>query len=226
MTVPTKERGILVAVEGIDGAGKTTQVRLLERVLSAASLAYVSTKEPTGGPWGQKIRASAQNGRMSTNDELDAFLRDRREHVQELIEPALATGKVVLVDRYYLSTVAYQGARGLDPLALLTLNAFAPMPDVLIVLDVDPQTGLQRIRKRGDHADLFEREDELARAREIFLGLNVPNLHILDGTRPSSDIAREVASLVVEAWARTHPTAKIIDLQELINSMQITNQSA
>lgn len=203
-----QRRGLLVAFEGIDGAGKTTQVRLLETKLHAEHIPFVSTKEPTQGPWGQKIRSSAQTGRMSPADELDAFLRDRREHVADLLEPSLAAGKVVLVDRYYLSTVAYQGARGLDPAHLLTLNSFAPPPDLLLIFDVDPALGLQRIRQRGDRADLFELEHELAEARAIFRALDLPGLHILDATRPIADLHADIASSVLSAWhqasAETH----------------------
>ena len=191
---------MLVAFEGIDGAGKTTQVRLLEARLRNDGIPFISTKEPTQGPWGQKIRSSAQSGRMSPADELDAFVRDRREHVAGLIEPSLAAGKVVIVDRYYLSTVAYQGARGLDPAGLLALNSFAPAPDVLIILDVEPSLGLQRIRQRGDRADLFELEEELAKARAIFRALDLPGLHLLDGTLPIESLHADISAAVLAAW--------------------------
>ena len=190
------KKGILVAIEGIDGAGKTTQVTKLEAILRDAGVAFLSTKEPTSGPWGAKIRASAQTGRMSPEDELEAFIEDRRQHVAEELEPALARGQVVLVDRYYLSTVAYQGARGFDTARLLADNAFAPAPDLLIVLDIEPALGLQRIRQRGDRADLFEKEEELARAREIFRTLAVTNLHVLDATRPPEALTNDIAALL------------------------------
>ena len=195
-----ERRGVLVAFEGIDGAGKTTQVRLLEARLRNDGIPFISTKEPTQGSWGQKIRSSAQSGRMSPADELDAFVRDRREHVAGLIEPSLAAGKVVIVDRYYLSTVAYQGARGLDPAALLALNSFAPAPDVLIILDVEPSLGLQRIRQRGDRADLFELEEELAKARAIFRALDLPGLHLIDGTLPIESLHADISAAVLSAW--------------------------
>ena len=191
---------MLVAFEGLVGAGKTTQVRLLEAHLEADGIPFISTKEPTQGSWGQKIRSSAQSGRMSPADELDAFVRDRREHVAGLIEPSLAAGKVVIVDRYYLSTVAYQGARGLDPAHLLALNSFAPAPDVLVILDVEPALGLQRIRQRGDRADLFELEEELAKARAIFRTLDLPGLHLLDATRPVESLHADISAAVLSAW--------------------------
>jgi dTMP kinase len=140
---------------------------------------------------------------MSPEDELEAFVKDRQQHVAEVIEPALAEGRVVLVDRYYPSTVAYQGARGFDPGRLLAENAFAPAPDILIVLDVEPSLGLQRIRQRGDSADLFEKEEELRKARDIFRSLDIPNLYLLDGTREPESLTEQIAALVFDKLRTT-----------------------
>jgi dTMP kinase len=186
-------------MEGIDGAGKTTQVRSLEALLREAAIPHLATKEPTAGPWGRKIRESARTGRMSREEELEAFLQDRREHVAGELLPALRAGQVVLVDRYYFSTVAYQGARGFDPQELLAKNAFAPEPDVLIVLDVPVEVGLARVRQRGDVADTFEQAEELARARAIFRGLDLPYLHQLDGTQPPAVLTSLIGELLFDA---------------------------
>jgi dTMP kinase len=201
-------RGILVAFEGIDGAGKTTQARALHASLRAAGVPSISTKEPTNGEWGQKIRRSATTGRLALADELHAFLEDRKEHVRDELEPALGAGKVVIVDRYFLSTVAYQGARGLDPAELLRLNAFAPPPDLLFIFDIDPRIGLDRVAKRGDVADLFEKEEELSKAREIFsnrslLAPYARELHILDATRPEGELGSTIAGLVRTRLSRS-----------------------
>jgi dTMP kinase len=198
-------RGLLLAMEGIDGAGKTTQVRNLAALLEQAAVPLLTTKEPTGGPWGQKIRASAQSGRLPPAEELEAFLLDRREHVADVLQPALALGKVVLVDRYYFSTVAYQGARGLDPQELLAKNAFAPEPDILVVLDVPPEVGLRRVRERGDVADHFEREDELRKVREIFRGLELPYLHLVDGTQEAAAVTRQIGQRLFDALGVAMP---------------------
>jgi len=193
--------GWLVAFEGVDGAGKSTQLRLLGERLRLRGIEWLATREPTDGPWGVKIRASAQSERMSPNDELDAFVADRRQHVDEVIAPALAAGKVVLIDRYYFSTVAYQGARGLEIDAVYAANAFAPEPDLLFVFDLDPSIGLARVAKRGV-ADLFEKEDEQRRVREIFASITLAprdgreRLLRVDADRDPDAIGEEIWSAV------------------------------
>lgn len=192
-------RGVLVAFEGIDGAGKTTQARRLEQFLLDHDFDVVFTKEPTQGPWGRQIRESARTGRLPADVELDLFLRDRAEHVTQLVGPSLDRGAIVIIDRYYFSTVAYQGARGIDPMQLLELNqAFAPAPDLLVLLDVDPAVGLARVRSRGDDADLFEEHDALSRSRAIFRTLELPFALHLDGTGTADDIEREIRGALLD----------------------------
>ena len=141
MTAPRQSRlprGFLIAIEGIDGAGKTTQAAMLAEKLKALSLDVVSSKEPTSGPWGTIIRASAHSGRLTPEEELEAFVEDRKQHVEEVIAPALARGAVVILDRYYFSTATYQGARGIDAGAILAANEqFAPRPNLLVIVDLD-----------------------------------------------------------------------------------------
>jgi len=135
------------------------------------------------------LRASAQTGRLSPQEELEYFIKDRKQHVETLLEPALKKGKIVIVDRYYFSTAAYQGARGLDPDELLRLNeAFAPQPDLLVLLDVDPSIGVRRIRQRGDRENLFEAESSLHAVAQVFKRINRPYLLRIDGTLPMDDI--------------------------------------
>jgi dTMP kinase len=176
-------KGTLIAIEGIDGSGKTTQAALLKDWALGLGFEVVATKEPTAGPWGSRIRNSKFTSRMSADEELDCFVRDRREHVEELLAPSLERGAVVIVDRYYFSTAAYQGARGLEPAAVLALNqAFAPRPDIVLLLDLAPEEGLQRVSERGAGRDLFESVEELTKARAIFLSLEEPRIVKLDAT--------------------------------------------
>jgi dTMP kinase len=174
--------GLLVAIEGIDGAGKTTQVTRLRALFTKRGWDVVTSKEPTEGPWGRRIRQSAQAGRMSPEDELNAFIEDRREHVRDVIRPALDRGALVILDRYYFSTMAYQGVRGADPESILAANEeFAPRPDLLVVMDLEPETALSRIERRGDEANHFERLHLLEASRGIFL--RFPH----HGPRPAPD---------------------------------------
>jgi dTMP kinase len=172
--------GVLVAFEGIDGSGKTTQASMLHDWADGLGFEVVSTKEPTAGTWGKRIRESKFTHRLAPDAELECFVNDRREHVESLILPALKRGALVIVDRYYYSTVAYQGARGLEPRAVLEINrAFAPIPDLVFLLDLDPKTGLERISKRGAGQDLFETLEELTKARKIFKWLSETDRHVL-----------------------------------------------
>jgi dTMP kinase len=103
---------ILIAIEGIDGAGKTTQVQMLREALERIGEHPVASKEPTNGRWGKLIKESATTGRLSIEDELNAFLHDRTEHVDSLVSPELNKGGIVILDRYFYSSIAYQGSRG------------------------------------------------------------------------------------------------------------------
>ncbi len=185
--------GFLLAIEGIDGTGKSTQANALARELRARGLEVVLTREPTNGPWGRKLRESASTGRLSPADELQAFLEDRTQHVRELIRPSLEAGRVVITDRYYFSTVAYQGARGFDPTDLMRRNeAIAIEPHLLVLIDLDPQISLSRIGRRDGSGNEFETLAQLNRSREIFCGINKAYLCRLDGQREPEDLQAEI----------------------------------
>jgi dTMP kinase len=176
-------------------------------------LRVVRTKEPTTGFWGQQLRDSALTGRLSIEEEVEMFMKDRKEHVETLINPALQEGKIVIVDRYYFSTMAYQGARGMDPEELMRRNElFAPEPDLLLVIDVDPKLGLQRIKTRGDRANHFENNSNLKRAREIFNSINKPYLQRLDGTQEPETlrdlIVRQFLALYAERMEHSNAAPK------------------
>jgi dTMP kinase len=191
--LPRLDKGVLIAIEGIDGAGKTTQAERIASCLSATGLPVLRTKEPTDGPWGRKLRASAHSGRLSAQEELALFVSDRKEHIQNVIGPALSSGKIVIVDRYYFSTVAYQGARGVSTEEILRLNEdFAPQPDLLVFLDVDPVVGLQRIFGRGDKGNHFEEEVTLQAAANVFRAMAFPFMLRISGTLPAEEITLAV----------------------------------
>jgi dTMP kinase len=187
-------RGVLLVFEGIDGAGKTTQAGLVADWLEESGLDVVRTKEPTDGPYGQRLRDSASTGRLTAVEELAAFIADRREHVRDVIEPGLEAGKVVIVDRYYFSNAAYQGARGMNPREILRANEeFAPPPDLLVILEVDASTGVKRVAARGDKGNLFEREEDLRKCAAIFADIPFGNLLRIDGGLSRENVFFEIA---------------------------------
>ncbi len=193
MKVSPPYPGFLVVLEGIDGAGKSTQARTLGERLTARGQRVVLSREPTMGQWGKLLRESAQTGRLSIEEEVELFLKDRREHVNELILPRLREGCVVIVDRYYFSTAAYQGARGMDPQELIRRNEeFAPEPDLLVLFDLPVEDGLSRVRARGDQADHFEQVEALRRVREIFLSIDKQYLVKVDARKEPGVIAEEM----------------------------------
>jgi dTMP kinase len=184
---------VFIAFEGIDGSGKSTQAKKFVEWARAQGREVVSSREPTDGPWGKKIREARFTARLSPQDELEAFINDRKEHVETLIKPALARGAIVVVDRYYYSTVAYQGARGLDPQALLARNrAFAPVPDCVVLVDLDPKLALERIQSRGEGTDLFENLAALTKVRQIFLSLVDSHVAVIDGARDPEVVFADV----------------------------------
>jgi dTMP kinase len=189
--------GLFIVIEGIDGTGKSTQTKRLAEWFEAQGREVVLSREPTDQPWGKKLRESAATGRLEPAEELEYFLNDRRQHVNELIQPSLDAGKVVILDRYYFSTMAYQGARGFDPQEIRAKNeAFAPVPDLLLIMDLDVDTALERIGVRGDTANEFEKRGNLERCREIFLSLRSEPFARVISTAGSPD---EVSALILEA---------------------------
>lgn len=198
--------GLLIVLEGIDGAGKTTQADRLQAWLEEQGHRVTRSREPTQGPYGQKLRRSMSEGRLSPDEELDLFLKDRKDHVERLINPTRAKGDSVLLDRYYFSTIAYQGARGYDPADLQARNeAFAPAPDLLFILDLSPEVSLERIRhSRGDAPDTFEVPELLRKSRGIFLALaqKLPYAHVIDATKDPEHITTEMIAIAQKAQAQ------------------------
>jgi len=202
-TQTASERGLLVVLEGIDGVGKSSALKAIREASEGTPMELVSSREPTDGPWGRRLRESATLGRLSPEEELELFIRDRRQHVEELLWPALNRGALVLLDRYYFSTAAYQGARGADPEAVLALNeSFAPIPDLVLLLDCDPLISLDRVRRRGGAADEFEKLEELQAVRRIFLALRRPFIRRIDAGRPAEAVGAECGEAVRELLAR------------------------
>jgi dTMP kinase len=154
------------------------------------------SREPTNGTWGKKLRDSAITGRLSVEDELRLLTEDRREHVRDVLLPALARGETVLLDRYFYSTAAYQGSRGANPDAILaTMATEFPGPDLVLLIDVTPELGLARISKgRGDVPNHFEKLESLTAARAVYLKIAArqSNVMTVDGSRAAEEVTTDV----------------------------------
>ncbi len=201
-----KTPGTLVVFEGIDGTGKSTQAELLERALAARGIDVVRSREPTSGPHGKRIREASRTCRLPVAEELELFVLDRREHVAEVIAPALTAGRVVVIDRYYFSTAAYQGARGVPMDEILVTNeAFAPVPDLLFLFDLPVAEALSRVGARGQGSTAFEKEEYLRTVKALFDSLDRDYLVRVDASRPIEALHAEILTRVLAALPRGSP---------------------
>lgn len=189
-----------MVIEGIDGAGKSTLANNLAEALERRGRTVVRTREPTDGPFGRRIRALAasKRDRIPPDEEWRLFHEDRRIHVEEVVRPALDRGDVVVQDRSWPSTVAYQGERGLDRDMLQAAERrIAPDPDVLLVVDISPDHALERIRATRGQADDFEGLESLRRLRSIFVEFE--GARVLDGNLPIESLTAAAMEHVLPA---------------------------
>jgi dTMP kinase len=196
--------GRLLALEGLDGCGKSTQLEPLAAALRAAGRDVVATREPSDGPHGRRIREMASSAEgVAPQEELRWFVEDRRQHVAEVIAPALAAGRVVVTDRYYLSSVAYQGARGIDWREILADSEREfPIPDLVLLFEIAPEVGLARVRARGGPLErAFERAEYLVQVAEIFRALDRPYIERVDASASADAVAESVRARVHERLA-------------------------
>jgi dTMP kinase len=199
------ERGLLIVFEGLDGCGKSTQLALLFELLCERfppeQRPVIRTKEPTDGPVGRRIREMARSAeRVTPEQELEWFMEDRREHARDVLEPGLAKGAIVLSDRYWLSNVAYQGARGLDVGEILRANQSEfPDPDLVLIFEIAAAVGLARVRARGGIGEpAFEEIEFLSRAGKIYRSIDLPWIKRIDASPPVADVHRVVVEVVAE----------------------------
>jgi dTMP kinase len=206
----TKPRGRFITFEGIDGAGKSTQIARLIDALRARGRDVLRTREPGGTGLGEKLRELLLGMDMHPDTEAMLMFAARREHLATVIEPALAAGTWVVSDRFSDATHAYQvGGRGLaaarcDALEAWTHPGFAP--DLTFLFDIPPESAALRLAAAGTAPDRFEREqrDFFARVRAAYLDRaqrEPTRFRVLDATRAPEAIAAEIATSIDEkAW--------------------------
>jgi len=191
-------KGKLVSIEGIDGCGKTTHVRLLAEWLRSRGYKVVVTDEPTDGVIGRVIKR-ALRGELKLPVAVEAllFAADRVQHIAEVIRPALKAGKIAVTERYFYSSLAYQSARGLSMTWLEGINRAAIRPNLSILIDVPAEVALQRI-KRSRRLDKFERDLQLQRrVRLNYLRIaRLRGLKVVDGARPVDEVQADIRKIV------------------------------
>ncbi|MBY5772733.1 dTMP kinase [Rhizobium laguerreae] len=202
--------GLFVTFEGGEGAGKSTQIRRLAEALKGEGHDVLMTREPGGSPGAEAVRHVLLSGAaeaFGTRMEAILFAAARNDHVEEVIRPALASGRVVLCDRFMDSSRVYQGITGnLEPDFIETLQRIAingVMPDCTVILDIPAKVGLERAQKRAatDAPDRFEKErlETHEKRREAFLDIAArepERCHVVNAMQSEEAIAAEILAIV------------------------------
>lgn len=202
------QKGLFISLEGIEGAGKSTHMPALLDVLESRKIPCLSTREPGGTEFGERIREillSKTQAPSSVDAELLLLFAARAEHIHTRIKPALEAGSWVLTDRFLDASFAYQGAGqglGVDRVEKLAQWLLPDLrPDLVIVLDTSPATALERIQKRGQKKDRYEENDMefFARARQYYLdqAASQPDRYrVVDAERPVDEVHAELLEIL------------------------------
>ncbi|HYM32029.1 MAG TPA: dTMP kinase [Candidatus Cybelea sp.] len=199
------ERGIFIAIDGIDGSGKSTLVASLGERLKPLNV--LTTREPTdASKWGRALRKAATAGRLPKATEIDYFHRDRMHHLATLIRPALAAGRPVVTDRYVDSTLAFQAE---DPASASALYArFAPdilVPDVTFILDCPVGKGAGRIEGSRPGRSPFENRETQLRAQRIYASRQGGHYEHIDASGSAAETFRQVAVALARRFPKLAP---------------------
>jgi len=193
-------KGKFIVFEGIDGAGLTTQAVLLDKYLKSKKYEVILTKEPTNNMIGGLIRAALKKEWITSNRALQLlFSADRAHHLEREIIPALESGKIVISDRYFISTIAY-GMIELEKDWLKTLNSQFYPPDIIFIIDVPVEVSIERIKASRFRFEFFEEKKKLEEIRNNFLELSKEynNCYVVNGNRGIEEIHQEVVKIVEE----------------------------
>ena len=216
-------KGFFITFEGGEGVGKSTQVTRLASTLRASGMDVIQTREPGGAKGAEAIRellVNGEPGRWNPLSEALLFAAARDDHLNSIIRPALADGKVIICDRFSDSTKAYQGAAGgICPNLIDTLNKWVvgdEKPDLTLILDLDPRTGLERARVRGGTADRFESNgiefhQAIRRAFVVIANEEPDRCVVIDADRPEDTIFDNIEYIVRERLVQHERSSRIYD---------------
>ncbi len=207
LNTPKSHTGHLFVLEGIDGSGKTCACEALVEKLNSDGYDVIHLREPTNeSPWGKEMRERSPRGELTPEEELDLFIRDREWNIVNRINPALQDGKIVLMDRYFFATGAYQSVvTGLPWREILQRNRVdisAPEPDIVFILDVPADIGLERATRRTGKANLqFEKIDRLVKVRQAYLEIaehDIANVKLIDSMNPLDQVVDEIHKIIIK----------------------------
>jgi len=193
-----KKKGIFICIEGLDGSGKTTHAHRIVRKLQKKGFNAVYTTEPSRGELGKFIRESVLQGKKRVPRVVEAllFAVDRVEHLEKMVKPALEEGKIVISDRCVYSSLAYQGAAGLDLEWIEEINRMALPPDLALYIDVPPEVVVERIKRKKS---VMERLETQRKVREVYMkyvknGKLVP----VDGDKRKGEVTQNILMVILD----------------------------
>jgi len=191
------KRGVFICIEGIDASGKTTHAHRLVENLRRKGFDAVYTTEPTSGAIGKLIRTHILQSQKREPSIIEAllFAADRIEHVENMINPALQEGKIVISDRYVYSSLAYQGAAGLDLRLIEEINKFAISPDLTVYIDIPAEVVFERLRREKSVMENLETQDKV---RKVYLKLvKDRKLILINGNRSGDEVEKDILDIIL-----------------------------
>ena len=192
-----KKKGTFICIEGLDGSGKTTHAHRLVQNLQKQGFDAIYTTEPSRGALGTFIRSYVLEGEKRVPRVVEAvlFAVDRVEHLETMVKPALNEGKIVISDRCVYSSLAYQGAAGLDLEWIEKINSFALPPDLAIYIDVSPEVVVKRIRRKKS---VMERLETQRKVQEVYIKfVDKGKLVPIDGDKTKDEVEQDLLSLIL-----------------------------
>ena len=190
-------KGKLIVIEGIDGSGKSTCAKNLTENLISINIKTIYTFEPTHSHYGAKLREGMLSEDLDAEEELLLFVKDRKEHIEYMIKPALEEGYFIILDRYFYSSIAYQGAKGIDINRIINMHKdFIIKPDIVFIFHLPIDIALNRIISKRGIADRFENETYLKKVDKIFHSFNEPFIYHIDTDKDIKIINDELFNIL------------------------------
>lgn len=190
-------KGKLIVIDGIDGSGKSTCAKNLTDKLNSMNIKSIYAFEPTYSHYGAKLRESMMNENLDAEEELYLFIEDRKEHIEYMIKPAIEEGYFIILDRYFYSSIAYQGAKGIDINRIINMHKdFIIKPDMVFIFHLPIDIALNRIISKRGIADRFENETYLKKVDKIFHSFNESFIYHIDTGKDIKIIDKELFNIL------------------------------